>query len=178
MTDAYRPAARFLHWTVALIVFCMIPAGLIMTTEGLPRPVQDMLFLFHKNAGLVVGVLMLIRLAYRRAHPPPPLPASVPAWQARMARISHGMLYALLFLMVASGFVRVTAGGFPLEGWDALGLPRLPKREALGSAASAMHEAAAYALIALVLLHAGAALHHALVRRDGVFARMWPAARR
>ncbi|MCE6958014.1 cytochrome b [Cereibacter sphaeroides] len=178
MTETYRPTARFLHWTVAAIVLCMIPAGLIMTTEGLPRPVQDTLFIFHKNAGVIVGLLMLVRLAYRGAHPPPPLPASVPDWQARIARLTHGLLYALLILMAVSGFVRVTAGGFPLEGWDALGLPRLPKMEAVGKAASSLHWATAMVLIPLVLLHAGAALHHALVRRDGVFARMWPAAGR
>ncbi|MGP3697987.1 cytochrome b [Rhodobacter sp. NSM] len=178
MTQAYRPAARFLHWTVALIILCMIPAGLIMTTEGLPRPVQDTLFLFHKNAGVVVGLLMLVRLAYRSAHPPPPLPVSVQAWQARIARLTHVMLYVLVLFMVASGFVRVTTGGYPLEVWDALGLPRLPKIETVGNTASALHEATAFVLIALVLLHAGAALHHAFARRDGVFARMWPAAGR
>ncbi|WP_330451095.1 hypothetical protein FLP41_10390 [Paracoccus marcusii] len=28
--------------------------------------------------------------------------------------------------------------------------------------------------MAVVALHVGAALHHALIRRDGVWARMWP----
>jgi cytochrome b561 len=50
--------------------------------------------------------------------------------------------------------------------------------EAVGKAASSLHQATAFVLIPLVLLHAGAAFHHALVRRDGVFARMWPAAGR
>ena len=38
---------------------------------------------------------------------------------------------------------------------------------------SAIHEAAAWTLMLLLILHIGAALWHAL-RRDGIFSRMWP----
>lgn len=178
-TAAYRPLARALHWTVALIILAMIPAGLVMIQQGLDRSVQNLLFMFHKNTGVIVLILILWRLIYRAANPPPPLPASVPAWQQRLAGLTHALLYLSVLVMALSGYVRVVAGGFPLEVWDALGVPRLaPQSDALAKAAKTIHWATHYVVIALIALHVAAALYHALVRRDGVFARMWPAAGR
>lgn len=175
----YRPLARALHWSVALIVLAMIPAGLVMIQPGLDRPVQNLLFMFHKNAGVIVLILMLWRLAYRAAYPPPPLPVSVPLWQQRLAGLTHALLYATVLVMALSGYVRVVAGGFPLEWWDALGVPRLaPRSDTVAEAAKTIHWATHYIVIALVALHVGAALFHAVIKRDGVVARMWPAARR
>ena len=178
MTDhppGYRPPARWLHWITAAAVVLMIPAGLIMTQEGLARPVQDALFLFHKNTGVLLFPLILARLAYRLRHPPPPLPPSLPAWQRRAAALSHGALYALLIAMPVTGFVRVRAGGFPIELLDRLGAgPWLAKSEALAGVAKGLHALGAFALIGLLAVHVGAALHHALIRRDGAWARIWP----
>ncbi|MCZ0961223.1 cytochrome b [Paracoccus benzoatiresistens] len=171
----YRPPARWLHWIVAVAVLMMIPAGLVMTQEGLPRPVQDTLFIFHKNLGTLLILVILVRVIYRLTHRPPPLPDSVPPWQRRAAAVSHGMLYALLVIMPISGFVRVRAGGYPIELLDRLGFgPLIGKSERLADAASALHAAAAFLLIAVLAVHVAAALQHALIRRDGVWSRMWP----
>ncbi|MCQ0972022.1 cytochrome b [Paracoccus sp. TK19116] len=173
--SGYRPPARWLHWLTALLVLLMIPAGLIMVREGLPRPVQDTLFLFHKNAGVIVFLLMVVRLIYRWRNPPPPLPASVPDWQRLAARLSHGALYLLAILLPITGYVRVRADRYPIEGLDALGIgTMLPKSEALAGAASELHETLAFLLIAVLLVHLAAAIQHAVVKRDGIWARMWP----
>ena len=174
-TAAYRPVARALHWTVAVIVLGMIPAGIIMITPGLDRGLQNLLFMFHKNMGVVVLVLMLVRLAYRAANPPPPLPASISPLQEKVASLTHWLLYATVLAMAASGYVRVVAGGFPLEWFDAIGIPRLvPKSEGLANAAKTVHWATHFMVMLLVAMHIGAALLHGLILRDGVFARMWP----
>lgn len=171
----YRPPARWLHWIVAVAVLVMIPAGLAMVQEGLARPVQDGLFILHKNLGALLIPVILLRVIYRLTHRPPPLPDSVPPWQRRAAALSHGMLYALLVVMPLSGFVRVRAGGYPIELLDRLGLgPWIGKSEPLADAASALHRTAAFLLIAVLAVHIGAALHHALIRRDGVWSRMGP----
>jgi cytochrome b561 len=171
----YRPFARLLHWVVAVIVLGMIPAGIIMIQPGLERSLQNLLFMGHKNLGVVVLILIVWRLIYRAIHPAPDLPVSMPDWQRRAARFTHAGLYTGVLVMAMSGYVRVVAGGFPLEWWDALGVPRLaPRSDALAEAAKTVHWAAHYVVIALVALHIAAALHHAFVRRDGVFSRMWP----
>lgn len=177
--EIYRPTARLLHWLVALLVIATIPAGTVMVQEGLPRWLQDGLFMFHKNVGVVILLLVLFRLAWRAANPPPPLPASVPGWQARIARLNHAGMYLFLVVMALSGYIRVVSGGFPLELWDALGVPRLaPRSDAVANTAKTIHFWARFVLIALIAMHVGAALFHGYVKRDGVLSRMWPASGR
>lgn len=173
--QGYARPARIYHWLVAVLVLLMIPAGLIMIQQGLPRPVQDTLFIFHKNTGLIVFLLMLARLVWRLRHPPPPLPADIAPWQRRAAELTHLALYVLLFALPISGYLRVRLERFPIESLDALGVPPLvPKNEALAGVFQSVHQACAFLLIALLALHIAAALQHALIRRDGVWARIWP----
>jgi len=172
---SYKPLAKALHWLTALLVLLTIPAALLMLTPGIERSVQDPLFIFHKNIGVVILVLVALRLAYRTVNRPPPLPDSVPSWQRQVASTTHWLLYGLLLAMAISGYTRVTAGGFPLEALDAMGLPRpVPRSDSLAETAKAIHATLRYPLIALIVLHIGAALHHAIIKRDGVFQRMLP----
>lgn len=178
VADSYSTTARLLHWTTAILVLGMIPAGFIMVQPGLDRGLQDTLFIFHKNSGVVLLLLTIARLVYRARHPAPQLPASIPEWQQRVAGASHVLLYVLLIAMPVAGYIRVKAGGFPLESLDALGVPSLvPRSDALAETAKTAHYLGAIMLTGLVALHVGAALQHALIKRDGVFSRMWPPAR-
>jgi cytochrome b561 len=153
----------------------MIPAGFLMIQDGLSRPLQDSLFIFHKNTGVVLFVLVVIRLVYRARNAPPPVPAHLPAWQVFVAQLTHRLLYALLFVMPIAGYVRVRAGGFPIEALDAMGMPALvPKSEAVAAFAKSVHFYGGWTIAFLVALHIGAALQHGLIKRDGVFSRMWP----
>ncbi|MGO4909282.1 cytochrome b [Pseudorhodobacter sp. W20_MBD10_FR17] len=178
-TATYRTTAKVLHWLVAGLVVLMIPIGQVMVMEGLPRLVQNTLFLLHKNGGLIVGLLMLLRLTFRLRYPPPPLPVTMRPFQARLASLTHALLYGLVFTMAVSGYLRVVAGGYPIEGLDILSLPQLIGRSpVIEKAAQAVHYYAHFAVIILVAAHIGAALYHALWLRDGVMARMWPIGRR
>lgn len=170
----YVPLTRGLHWVVAVMVLATLPIGVIMLQEGLARPTQNLLFILHKNGGVVLLVLVLLRILWRVLTPAPPPPPHLRAWQVRVAEGVHWALYALLLVMAISGYVRVRAGGFPVEMLDALGLPPLvPRSETLANFAKDIHANARFALAALVVLHIGAGLNHAL-RRDGVFSRIWP----
>jgi cytochrome b561 len=171
----YGTTARMMHWIVAILVLAMVPAGGIMVQEGLDRAVQDRLFIFHKNMGVVILLLMLVRLGWRFLNPPPALPDSVPPATARIAGLAHAALYALVIFMAVTGYVRVTMGGFPIEGLSALGLhPLLPRNDAVSEMAKTAHFYGRFALLAVIALHVGAALYHLIVKRDGVFQRMWP----
>lgn len=174
-TNGYRTPARLLHWGMAILVLATVPAGFVMVQEGLDRATQNALFIFHKNVGVLLLLLILVRLAYRATHPAPPLPPGLPRWQALAARGTHVALYALLLVMPIAGYVRVRAGGFPIEALDAMGAPSLvPRSDALAEVAKTVHFYGALAIAAVIALHVGAALQHGIVRKDGVFSRMWP----
>src|SRR5690606_1222622 len=109
----YGTVARFLHWIMALLILAMIPAGLTMVQEDLPRPVQDALFIFHKNTGSLLLVLVIVRIIWRAFHPAPPLPDHMPVAMRAAARTTHYGLYLAVLTMAVSGYSRVRLGGFP-----------------------------------------------------------------
>jgi cytochrome b561 len=160
---------------MALLVLATIPVGFLMVQPGLDRATQNALFILHKNVGVLLLLLVIFRLVYRGLNSPPPLPSSVPPLQQRIAGISHVALYTLLVVMPVAGYVRVKAGGFPIESLDAMGIPSIvPRSDALAAFAKTTHYVGAIALTALVVLHCSAALYHGILKRDGVFSRMWP----
>lgn len=179
MTDpaapGYAARQRLIHWAMAILILPMVVAGFVMVQQGLPRGLQNGLFVFHKNVGVLLLLLAVLRIALRVAGPSPgPVPGLAPL-QRRLAAASHGLLYALILLMPLSGYIRVRAGGFPIEALDRLGLPTLvPRSDALANSAKLIHELGAYALAGVLVLHLAAALYHLVILRDGVWARIWP----
>ena len=162
-----------LHWTVAgLVLLVQVPAGIAMLRVD-PGMLQDTLFTLHKNVGLIVLALALFRLGWRLANPVPALPDDLPGLQARLARLTHVLLYALLFLLPISGFLFTAFGGFPVPLLLLVDIGKLvPASEPQAEVWKAIHHWAQRALYLVVTLHVLGALQHALIRRDGVFQRM------
>jgi cytochrome b561 len=174
-TKGYRTPARLLHWLTAILILLLIPVGALMVQDGLPRAFQNTLFIMHKNVGSLVLILVAVRLFYRWRNPPVLAKVELPRIQELAAHLTHLGLYAMLLIMPIAGYVRVRAGGFPIEVLDALGVPALvPKSEALAEFAKMVHYYGSYAIAGLAAAHIGAALFHGLIRKDGIFARMWP----
>jgi cytochrome b561 len=98
----------------------------------------------------------------------------MPKLQQSIAKANEYGLYALLFVQPITGLGRVLFRGHPFELfiWE---VPVLlePNPEARNFFLGA-HEFGAKALLALIGLHAGAALFHRLILRDGVLQRMLP----
>jgi len=174
MQERYGRVAIALHWAIALLALFQIGLGWWMIE--LPKSPPGLRaggFNLHKSIGITLGLLMLARLGWRLGHVPPPLPASLPRWRARAARLNHGLLYAALILQPLVGYLGSSFTRYPIKyfgltlphwGWEAPALKQL---------CSNLHFALACLISALVALHIAAALKH-LSERDAVFARMWP----
>lgn len=162
-----------LHWTIAaLILLVQVPAGLTMEAVG-RGTLQDVLFNIHKNVGLVIFALAVVRLGWRWSHPVPELPADLPRWQAVTARTTHVLLYAVLFLMPITGFLYTALGGFPVPLFMLYDLARLvPENKPAAEVFQIAHLSLQYVLYALVALHVAGALQHHLIRQDGILRRM------
>ncbi|MEL6202449.1 MAG: cytochrome b [Pseudomonadota bacterium] len=172
---SYKTPARILHWTMALLVLGMIPVGFLMLNDALSRELRNMMFISHKNMGVVLLLLILVRIVYRWRNPPQLKPVELAPMQEFAAHATHIGLYILLLVMPLSGYIRVRAGGFPIEALDALGIPALvPRSDGLAAVAKSVHYYAAYGITILIAMHIGAALYHGLVRKDDIFSRMWP----
>jgi cytochrome b561 len=169
----YAPPALWLHWLMALLIVFMIGLGLYMVAiEKQPR--AEWYFELHMSIGLTLAALLLLRVAWRLRHPPADLPAGVPHWQAAASTLVHRLLYAEMLVMPLAGF---TGALFSKPGVTAFGqnLRWVAPNHALSEALLTLHSVVAWLLVATIALHIAAGLKHALVDRDGVFQRMWPA---
>lgn len=171
----YTATAISLHWIIAALILIAIGMGWYMV--DLPQG-QDRAWFFrhHKNVGLTVALLVLFRIWWRVRHPAPSLPVDTPRWEQLGAHYSHRLLYALMVLMPITGFLTTSFTGFPtyylgipvdLGAWGG-------ENKLLNSIFAAIHTFLAYFLLALIVLHALAALRHLLIKRDGIFQRMLP----
>ncbi|MGN6329279.1 MAG: cytochrome b [Rhodanobacter sp.] len=166
----FNLTARLLHWSMAVLIVTMLFVGIGMVASMSWRPG---LVSLHRPLGIAILLLAIVRLLNRLRHRPPPLPADLPAVQALAARASHWLLYALMFAMPLVGWSMLSAGGYPVTMFKGFALPPIaPHNATVYAVLRGAHTWLALLLFATVLAHLAAALFHAWVRRDGVFAAM------
>ena len=174
---SYTRTAIALHWLAALLIVCNLLLGVSMVELEL-SPTKLRLFAAHKWIGVTVFLLASLRLAWRLAHPPPPAVA-MPEWQRRAAAATHATLYVLMLAIPLSGWVYSSSTGVSVVYLGLVPLPDLvAKDKSLAAVLKAVHVTLNLGLVALVSVHAGAALKHHFVDRDAVLPRMLPFLRR
>jgi cytochrome b561 len=175
LQTTYDAPARILHWLTALIVIPMIPVGiLIADVEDFPG--KETVYNAHRSLGFVLLVLVLLRLAYRLTHRPPPLPAHMPMIQKLAAETVHWALYAALIAQPIVGWVATNAYPAQIQVFGLFTLPALVgKDEALSKLLFEVHFFLGIALAFLITVHIAGALFHTIVQKDGIIRRMWPA---
>jgi Prokaryotic cytochrome b561 len=99
---AYTIVARILHWVMAILILFIVPLGLVIANDW-GGPLQELLYDLHRSIGALIIPLILMRLVYRWATPPSPLPGDIPAIQQLAAHATHWCLYALLLVQPVVG---------------------------------------------------------------------------
>ncbi len=173
--EGYGAVPQMLHWiTVALVALAWI---LGQFDDIFPKGAARAASLFvHNSAGLAVVGLLIARLLWRLADPPPPLEHTVLGeWLDRLGRLTHYVLYLLLIAAPISGIILQFARGdaLPLFGLTEIASPWAADRT-FAHSVKEVHEAMANALVILAAFHAGAALIHHGVLRDRTLIRMLP----
>jgi cytochrome b561 len=180
----YTRPAMVLHWLVALLI--ALNVALIWSVNYLPdgwvRPAIDT----HKSTGVTILGLAVMRVLWRIANPPPPLPPAYSRWERASAHAVHVALLLLLFGLPLSGWTQDSAwknaAAFPMQWFYAFPWPRIgfimtlapEMREIVYAIAGRTHVFLSYALYLLFLLHVGGALKHQLIDRQPELQRMWP----
>lgn len=173
-TRRWGGISQGLHWLVAVLIVLQGTLGLVMV-DMVNSPDKIRLYALHKSIGLTILALATLRLGWRLlAGAPAPVPG-LPAWQRTAARLSHWLLYLLLFAIPLSGWLFNSAAGFPLQWFGLFNLPAITATDpALREVAATLHERLAWLLAAVALVHAAAALHHHLFLGNATLARMLP----
>jgi cytochrome b561 len=165
--------SRWFHWVLAIAIASMIAYGWWM--NHIP-PRADKLFYrsVHADIGYLLLLLMVLRLIWRGINPTPAMPSDTPRWQRIAAGISHWGLYLVTFIVAMLGWAMAGARAPNYSSW--FGLFTVPQFTSADKAAAGFYEDQhilfAYVLLALIVLHVGAAAWHHFVRRDRVTVRM------
>lgn len=172
VTARYSGLSIALHWLMALLI--VVAFAIALTIDVFPRSLEPVLVETHKDIGLAVIALVLVRFAWRLAHKPPPPSAAVGPVLERLANLGHLGLYVLMVAVPVIGVLYAFWRGQGLHlGVVDIASPFATDRPTARQYRE-IHEWAAYALMGLAGLHAAAALWHHYARRDGVLKRMLP----
>jgi len=174
-TTSYSPVQKLLHWLVFAFVLGLYG---ITYAEGLfPRgdPGRDTVWWLHISFGLLLIVLVVLRVGWRLSRGAPALPESMRGPEKVLARIAHGLLYALLIAIPILGVLLTWYRGDTLSFFGLFAIPApFPAVRETARTVKELHELAANGILIVAGLHAAAALWHHFVRRDDVLKRMLP----
>ncbi|HKM63509.1 MAG TPA: cytochrome b [Acidisphaera sp.] len=180
----YTRLAMALHWIVAALIVANV--ALAWTWKYVPDDAVRPLIDTHKSIGITVLGLAILRVLWRAAHPPPPLPRSYSSFERAGAHAAHAALYVLIFALPITGWLHDSAWRaapthpmywFGLFYWPRFGfLQGYPAAEQdhLHDVLGLVHIYFGYVLYALFTLHVAAALKHQFVDRDAELQRMLP----
>ena len=187
VTPRYTGVAMILHWTIAVLIAANL--ALVWCVGYWPdswaRPMIDT----HKSIGITVLGLVLLRLLWRAAHPPPPLPQGYPRWERWAAHAAHAGLYLLVAAIPLSGWLHDSAWkGAPTHPMKLFWLVPWPRIAAIANLDPAakehfhdvfftIHTWLAYVLYGLFALHVAAALKHQWIDKEPELQRMLPGGR-
>jgi cytochrome b561 len=169
LASRYQPVLVALHWLLALMIIGLLCLGyFVLANMPNSDPKKLDILVWHMAGGMFVLALMILRVIIRiwSARPAPATTGS--PLLDRLASVAHAGLYAIVFLMIASGW---------LTGWSISSSfqpngPPLPQSFTLLPTFQ-IHAALAALLVILVAGHSAAALYHQFVLKDGLFRRIW-----
>ena len=169
----YNRVAIILHWVLALALIGQFGFGLWM--EEIPKDppgVRAFWFNLHKSFGLVIGLVVLWRMGWRITQSVPPEMPGTPFWQAKLAQVTHGLMYLVMLAIPVSGFLGSSFSQYPVKFFG-FALPRLwEANPEMKEQFSELHEGAAWLLIGLLAVHLVAVVWHVAFKRDGLLKRM------
>lgn len=169
----YGAISVVLHWLVAIAVYGMFALGLWMVTlsyyDGWYHQAPEL----HKSIGIVLMLVLVIRLIWRRLSPPPVPLASYSRLTRISAVVAHVSLYLLLFAILFSGYLISTADGKPISVFGLFDVPAtIADAGSQADLAGDIHLWLAWTVVILSVLHGLAAFKHHFIDKDDTLKRM------
>lgn len=167
--DRYGGVAVSVHWLTAILILALLGSG-FQAANAADAAAKAAILRFHIPIAAMVLLLTAFRILWWRFDRKPLPVEGAPRWQERIARWVHIAFYAVILGMVASGIgMTVLSGAAPAV----FGAPGAILPDFTDSPPRTPHGIGGRLIIGLLLFHAGAALYHQFVRRDGLLRRMW-----
>lgn len=170
--NGYGLVAILIHWISALLVLFLFGLGIYMTGLSYYDDWYHKGPELHISLGLLVLVVMLLRVVWRMVNPTP-VELSNQRVQNLVAKLVKVGLYALIFIVLISGYLITTAEGQAASMFNLIHFPVLMELSSANvDLAGELHEYLAWGIVLLVVLHVVGALFHHFVVRDRTLVRM------
>ncbi|MBJ7275561.1 cytochrome b [Marinobacter salarius] len=161
------------HWLVAVVVFGLFGLGYWMVDlsyyDDWYRTGPDI----HRSIGILLLLVMLFRLIWRLFNPLPGPLSSHSRFEVLAANGVHLLLYLLIFVAMASGYLISTADGSSITVFSWFDVPSVTGQiKGMEDIAGLVHYWSTWALVVLAGLHGLAAVKHHLIDRDDTLRRM------
>jgi len=173
-TGSWGTLTKALHWIIVILI--IVQFSIAARAHSLPRgPALIEAWAWHKSVGMTIFMLAVIRLLWRWMNPVPDLTAETQPWERVLAKISHVLLYALIFAVPLTGWMMSSAKNFPVSWFSLFQWPDLvaPDR-ALSESLESTHKLLVKVLAGVALLHIAGALKHHFIDKNNVLKRMLP----
>ena len=172
--ESYDRFVKAAHWSTLLLIAAAY--GVAWMSHAVATKEQHAIFVeLHRSLGVTIFALTVFRLAWRWHARIPSLPADLPAIQKVAARVTEYGVYVLMLAQPILGVLHTNAQGRRIDFSFFRELPTIVGPDkVLAKQAIALHDLVAYVLLAIIALHAVAALFHHFVRRDNVLKAMLP----
>ena len=172
-TAQYGWVTIVIHWLMAAVILGLFTLGWYMVDLTYYDSLYRTLPFIHKSVGILLAGIFLFRFVWKIINPSTkPVPGTSPLEQLA-AKLVHWLFYLLITLTVVSGYLISTADNSSISVFDIFRVPAtitgIPEQE---DNAGLVHEILAYILMAMVVLHAAAALKHHFINRDQTLRRM------
>ena len=169
--NAYGRISVINHWLLALLMIVMLALGL--TFEQLDNgPLKSELRNWHKSLGMLVLLLGMWRVAWRIVQGFPEAAGAYLPWEKMLARAVHVFLLAMILIMPLSGYFMSTSTGRSINMFGLFEIGGLIQSKGVKDFAHSVHGFFPNLLIAIIVLHIGAALKHHFKDKDATLRRM------
>lgn len=175
--EKFSPITITLHWLVAISIICLLAVGFYMAEAE-----AWSLYPIHKSFGIIVFVLAVIRIIWRIKNGWPTPVRDYPAWEHKLAVVTHWILIIGTIVMPLSGFIFSGAGGYGVELFGLTLAPSnpdpanpghvIPFNKAMSDGGHEVHETVGLIMAVVILLHIAGALKHHIIDKDRTLLRM------
>jgi len=183
LKTTYSLAASWFHWAVALPLLGCV--GTVLKAQQAPKEEKGDWMFRHKSLGLLTGIVVAPRVAYRlvsaAGYKVLALPGAA-AWEQQAGSIGHNLLYGFMTIMPATGILMGYYGGKGLPFFNrtipgAIVAPdddvTKKRNGAIAKRSFQIHKQLGVYGKYLIPIHAGAAVAHQ-ARGQAIFRRINP----
>jgi len=177
----YSPVGVGFHWVMAVLISFQLYWGWHMSRLPVGGEKLDG-YRLHSELGLLMLVLAVLRLLWRAIVPGPINDADKLGWQTQIAYVTHALFYICFFGLPLSGWAMWSAlgDGPPLE-LAGIPWPQMPFHDVpiavqwlILDWSEGVHMLLVLLLLAMLPMHAGAAIKHHFWDKHDVLIGMLP----